>query len=57
MFNWALVKKLILKEIFEGVRKLESFDILDVPDDVVSKVYHIVAAAGKMKIKVRCWIR
>lgn len=39
MFDWVPVKELILKEIFEGVQKLESLDFLDISDRVV-KVAH-----------------
>lgn len=38
IFDWEPVKELILKEIFEGVQKLESFAILNVLNQVVSKV-------------------
>lgn len=37
------------------MQKLEIFDILDVPDNVVSEVASIVIAAKKMGIKVE-WI-
>lgn len=35
--------------------ELESFSILDVPDQVVSKVARVVAAVGKMGIQIR-WL-
>lgn len=55
MFDWALVKQLISKEIFEGVQKLESFDILDAPYEVVFKVAPTVATAKKMVIEIK-WL-
>lgn len=51
-FDWAPMKELILTEIYEGVKKLGNFSILDVPDDAVSKVARRVAAAEKMGNKV-----
>lgn len=39
-------------EIFVYVQKLESFNILDVPIDVVSKVERIVAGTEKMGIMI-----
>lgn len=47
--------KELLKEIFGGMYELESFDIIDVLDDVLSKVACIVAVPEKMGIKVR-WL-
>lgn len=46
------MKELILKEISEGVNKLEIFTILDVPDYTVSKVESIVTVTKKTRIKV-----
>lgn len=46
------MKELILKEIYKGVKKLETFAILDVPDDVFSKATSIVAAAEKVGIEI-----
>lgn len=37
MFDWAPIKKVVLEEIYKGVLKLESFNILNVPDYVVFK--------------------
>lgn len=48
-------KKLILEEIYQGVRKLETFNILDVPDNIVLKAVSTVVVAGKMGIQVE-WI-
>lgn len=48
----GFLKKLILEEIFQAVRKLETFNILDVPRKVVSKVDDIIATAAKMSIEV-----
>lgn len=42
------MKEFILKEIIEGVQKLESFVILDVPDEVVSWMARTVDAVEKM---------
>lgn len=47
------VKKLILGEIYQGVRKLETSHILNVPDNVVSKVASTVAAPKKMEVRLR----
>lgn len=55
MFDWAPDKKLILEEIYQGVRKLETFNILDVPDNIVLKAVSTVVVAGKMGIQVE-WI-
>lgn len=55
MFDWAPYKKLILEEIYQGVRKLETFNILDVPDNIVLKAVSTVVVAGKMGIQVE-WI-
>lgn len=48
IFDWKPMKELILNTIFKGVQKLESFAILNVPDEVVSKVARTVAVAQKM---------
>lgn len=55
MFDWAPDKKLILEEIYQGVGKLETFNILDVPDNIVLKAVSTVVVAGKMGIQVE-WI-
>lgn len=39
----------------EGVQAFESFVVLDVPNQVISKVARIVATAEKMGIKIR-WL-
>lgn len=44
--------ELVLKGIFEGVGTLESFAILDVPDQVISKVTRIAMAVEKIGIKI-----
>lgn len=51
----APVKMLILYKLYKGVLKLESFTILDVPDNVFSKVARIVIVTEKMGIRVE-WI-
>lgn len=50
LFDWAPLNN--LKEIYEGIKKLETFASLDVPDDAVLKVVRTVAVAEKMGIKV-----
>lgn len=55
MSDWASFKKLILEEIYKGLLKLESFNNLDVPDNVVSKVVSTIIAAEKVGIRVE-WI-
>lgn len=44
-FDWGLMKELIMRKILEGVRELGSFSILDIPNQVISRVAHVVAAA------------
>lgn len=56
LFDWAVMKELILKEIYECVKKL-IFVVLDVPDDAVLKVAHMVAAVEKMGSKSGGFIR
>lgn len=51
MFDYARMKELILNKIFESVQELEPFDILDVPEEVISKVARTVAAVEKMGIR------
>lgn len=46
---------MIAKGIFEGVQKLESFNILDVPDKVISKVACTVATVEKIGIRIE-WL-
>lgn len=46
------MKELILKGIFEGVRELKSFTILDVSDMVTSRVARVVAATKKTAVRV-----
>lgn len=48
------MKELILKEIFVGVQKLEFFNILHVPNQVVSKVAR-TTAPEKIGIQIR-WL-
>lgn len=55
MFDRALVKKLILEEVYPGVQKLETFNIQDAPENVVSKMAITIALAEKMGIQV-VWI-
>lgn len=50
--DWEAVKEVILKGIFEGVQELESFSILDVPDEVISEVTQVIFAAEKSRIRV-----
>lgn len=52
IFDWEPIMELVLKGIFEGVGTLESFAILDVPDQVISKVTRIAMAAEKIGIKI-----
>lgn len=46
------MQELMLKGIFEGVRELESFSVLDVPDAVISRVARVISAAEKSWIRV-----
>lgn len=52
VLDWAPFKKLILQEIDQGVWKLKTFIILDVPDNVVLKVASTVAVTEKMGSKL-----
>lgn len=54
-FNCAPLEKLILKEIFQVMQKLVTFNILDDPYNVISKVASTVAGVEKMVIRVG-WI-
>lgn len=47
IFDWRSRKELILRGIFEGLQELEFFPILDVLDQVISKVAHVVTDAEK----------
>lgn len=55
MFYWAPVKKLILVEVYQGVRELETLNILDVPYNVVLEggEDRTVPAVEKMEIQVK----
>lgn len=53
MFEWAPFENLTLGEIYQFVRKLKTFNILDVPDNVLSKVASTVVATEKMGTRVR----
>lgn len=44
------MKQLVSKGIFDGMQTLESFAVLDVPDEVISIVARIVAATKKMAL-------
>lgn len=46
------MKELLLKGIFESVQELESFAVLDVPDEVISRVARVVSAAKKSGVRV-----
>lgn len=48
-------QELILEEIYQGVRKLETFNILDILDNFISKVANTVGTTKKMWIQVG-WI-
>lgn len=49
------MKELLLKGIFEAVQELESFIILDVPDEVISRVARVVFVAEKSGVRVN-WL-
>lgn len=49
-FDWQVMKELILKEIFKGVRALESYTALGLSDEVVSSVAQIVAGEEKVGV-------
>lgn len=51
LFDWAPVKEFILKEIYKGVKELETFDVLDVRGDILWKVACTVTVTEKMGIK------
>lgn len=55
MLDWISVKKLILDEMYKGVLKLESFNILDISENVVSKVASTIVATKKIGIRVK-WL-
>lgn len=55
VIEWEPIKELVLKGIFEGVRALESFTFLDVPDEVLSSVARTVATAERMNIRMN-WL-
>lgn len=46
------MKEFLLKGIFEAVQELESFAILDVPDEVISRVARVVSVAEKSGLRV-----
>lgn len=46
------MKELLLKGIFEAVQELESFAILDVPDEVISRVARVVSTVEKSGVRV-----
>lgn len=46
------MKELLLKGIFEAVQELESFVVLDVPDEVISIVARVVSVAEKSGVRV-----
>lgn len=52
VFDWTLVKKLTFEEMYICMLKLRSFNILDVPDNVVSKVAKAIAPTMKIGIWV-----
>lgn len=52
IFDWEPMKEIILRGIFEGVREVESFPILDVPGQVISRVACLVAAGEKARVRI-----
>lgn len=46
------MKEFVLRGIFEGVHTLKSVAVLDVPDQVISKVARTITAAEKMGIRL-----
>lgn len=52
MLDWAPVKKVILEELVHAVRKIENYNILEVPSQIVSEVTDVVVTAPTMDIKV-----
>lgn len=49
LFIWlGPIKKLILEEPFHAVQKLETFNILEVPSQIVSEVADTVPGTAKM---------
>lgn len=55
MIEWELIKELVLKGIFKGVRALESFTFLDIPDEVLFSVARTVATAERRNIRMN-WL-
>lgn len=51
IIEWERVKELTLKGIFQGVQALESFAVLDVLEEVISLMAHIVAIVEKLGVK------
>lgn len=46
------MKEIILLGIFRGVQELESFSVLDVPDEVIAGVAKVISTAEKFGIRV-----
>lgn len=46
------MKKMIFEELYNSVKKLEQFAILEVPAQVVSEVADLEAIATRMGVKV-----
>lgn len=55
VFDWEATKEVMLKGIFEGVQELESFAILDVPDEVIYPIALVMSAVEKSRIRVN-WL-
>lgn len=53
VFDWEAVKEVILMGIFEGVQELESFSVLDVPDEVIARVAKVISTAEKFGVRGR----
>lgn len=50
--DWELMKELVLKGIFKGVRAFRSFNVLEIREKVISSVAQTVVAAKKVGIKI-----
>lgn len=52
VFVWEAVKEVILTGLFDGVQELESFSVLDVPDEVIARIARVISTAEKFGIRV-----
>lgn len=56
-FDWVQMRKMIIEELYNSLKKLKRFIVMEVPPQVVSEVADRVAKVARMSVKVEWMIK